>query len=800
MKYLIRKEIALFFTSPMGGVILFVWLLATSLLIWVFPGEYNIPGGGYATLRPFFSLAPVLFLFLVPAVSMRMFAEEKRSGTLELLLFRPLRLRTVVLANYFSVCLVMLLALLPTLVYAVSVGMMSSGGLDGGEVAGGYAGMLFLLAAFASVGVFASSVTSNQLVAFILAAALSFAGFYGFDLLSTLITGGNLHNLVEGLGMNAHYRSMARGVIDSRDVLYFLFISALFLFLTRCVLSHGNSLKSVLKGAVLSVVLLLLLLVQPKAFLRIDLTEGSRYSLSAQSRELVAKTSRPLEVILYLNGDLNPGFDRLRTATLDLLEELSQYAPGGISLRTVNPSLAPDEKSRQDNYLRMDERGMRGIAVNEHDREGKLSSKVVYPWLELVSGADTVPVELLKRSVDLTPQEVLNVSAGDLEYSLTEGIRLLVREEPKRVAFIEGHGEWAEPYVYEATELLSKYYQIDRGTISGDPGELDPYAVLIVAGPQTAFGEQEKFALDQYLMKGGSLLFFVDGTEISQPDFDRTGESATRKRELNLDDLFFAYGVRLNPVTVQDMNCTPIRVAATAAGAREAYTVLPWYFSPLLQPSAFHPVTRNLSPLKSEQVSTLSLAGRTEGLKKTVLLTTSPNARTLPVPEQVSLRYVEMPADPAYFNESRLPVAVLAEGNFVSAFRNRLLPGGAREPAGGRRQESRPARLIVAGSASLVKNDWKGQGDRTEPLPLGFEPVSGEQLGNAGFLVNAVNYLAGNDAWLSLRGRNFRLRLLDRQAVTSRLLKWQLINVAVPLGLWAVFAGGCIFYRRRRYS
>lgn len=776
-----------------------VWLLATWLLLWVFPGEYNIPEGGYATLRPLFSLAPVLFLFLVPAVSMRVFAEEKRSGTLELLLFRPLRLGSVVLAKYFSVCIIMLLALIPTLVYAVSVGMMSAGGADAGEIAGGYAGMVFLLAAFASVGVFASSVTSNQLIAFILAAVLSFAGFYGPGLLASLITEGAMHNLVGGWGMDAHYRSMARGVIDSRDLLYFLFICASFLFLTRCVLMRGKPLKECAKGAVVPVLLLVLLSVQPKAFLRFDLTEEARYSLSAQSRQLVRNMDRPLEVILYLNGALNPAFDRLRTATLDMLEELSQYAPGGITLRLSNPSLARDEKQRQENFVRMDKRGLRGIAVNEHDREGKLSTKVVYPWLELVSGTDTIPVELLKRSVALTPQEVLNVSAGDLEYGLTEGIRLLDRKEPERVAFIEGHGEWPEPYVYEATGLLSKFYQIDRGMISGNPAELAPYKVLIIAAPQTAFSEREKFALDQYLMNGGSLLFFVDGTEISEAEFEHTGESVTRKKELNLDDLFFDYGIRLNPVTVQDMNCTPIRVASTEAGAREAFTVLPWYFAPLLQPSPTHPVTRNISPLKSEQVSTLSLAGTTQGLKKSVLLTTSPNARTLPVPEQVSLRYVEMPADPAYFNESDLPVAVLAEGSFVSAFRNRLLPEGAVEPVNGRMQQSRPARLIVAASGSLVKNDWKGQGEQTEPLPLGFEPVSGNQLGNADFLVNAVNYLAGNEAWLELRGRNHRLRLLDKQAVTTGLLKWQSVNLAAPLGMLLVFVGGCVWFRRRRY-
>lgn len=797
MKYLIRKEISLFFSSAMGCTIVAVWLLATSLMVWVFPGEYNIADGGYASLRPLFSLAPILFLFLVPAASMRVFAEEKRSGTLELLLFRPLYTQVIVMGKYFAVWIMMLLSLVPTLIYVLSVRMMSANGLDAGEIAGGYAGLALLLAAFVSIGIFASSLTSNQLVAFILAAILSFSGFYGFELLATLFSGGNMHNLVAELGMNAHYRSLSRGVIDSRDVFYFMFIIALFLVFSVCILARNKTRKFYVRVTMLPLFLCMLLLILPKAFIRIDLTEGRRYSLSSQSRQLAGELERPLEVVLYLNGNLNPAFDRLRTASLDMLEELSQYMPDGIAVKLINPSSASGEKQRQENYLRMDSRGLRGVSVNEHDREGKLSSKVVFPWMELVYNGDTVPVDLLKKNATLSPQEMLNVSIGDLEYGLTEGLRLLTLKEPERVAFIEGHDEFPEPYVSEATGLLSKYYHVDRGPVSGDPAELYPYKVLIIASPQTAFSEREKFALDQYLMNGGSLLFFVDGTEISRQEFDATGESATLKKELNLDDLFFNYGIRLNPVTLQDMNCTPIRVASAAAGTTDAYTVVPWFFSPLLHPSPSHPVTKNSSLLKSEQVSTISFVGIDSALKKTVLLTSSPNAHTLPVPEKVSLRYIEMPADPAYFNESDLPVAVLVEGNFTSAFRNRLLPDGAREPSAGRKQESKPARLLVAASGSLIKNEWKGQGDRSEPLPLGFEPVSGEQLGNADFLVNSVNYLAGNDRWLNLRGRSGKLRLLDKQAVTSGLLKWQLFNVVAPLGLLIAFAVVFAGYRKQ---
>jgi len=383
------------------------------------------------------------------------------------------------------------------------------------------------------------------------------------------------------------------------------------------------------------------------AFLRVDLTPEKRYTLSKQSKEIIKSLNKPLEVILYLNGDLNPAFDRLRTSTKDMLDELSVYASHGIILHEINPSAAPDEKTREEHFQRMDRKGMRGLSVNEHDREGKLSSKVIYPWMELVYNGDTIPVSLLKKNITLTPQQVLNTSVGELEYSLTEGIRILSVTKPERIAFIEGHNEFSQPNVYEATNLFSRYYNVDRGSLSGNPAELRPYKVLIIASPQKAFTEKEKFTLDQYLMNGGSILWLVDGVKMSMQEFDGTGESATLKQDINLDDMLFTYGVRINPVTIQDMQCTAIRLASSEAGSKEAYTTLPWYFAPLLVPSPGSMITHNISPVKSEFVSTISFVGNSD-VKKEVLLTTSPNAHTLRVPEKISLRYVEMPAEESY--------------------------------------------------------------------------------------------------------------------------------------------------------
>lgn len=555
--------------------------------------------------------------------------------------------------------------------------------------------------------------------------------------------------------------------------------------------------KKILEGFGLLALLLAINMLSSRLFVRMDLTAEKRYTLSNQSKQLIKSLDKPLEVILYPNGDLNPAFDRLRTSATDMLDELSVYASHSITLREVNPSAAPDEKIRREHYLKMDQRGMKGLSVNEHDREGKLSSKVIYPWMELIYNGDTIAVSLLKKNLNLTPQEVLNTSAGELEYNLTEGIRVLTLNNPNRIAFIEGHGEWSEPYVYEATNLLSKYYNVDRGQLSGNPEELLPYKVLIIASPQKAFSEKEKFAIDQYLMSGGSILWLVNGIKISMQEFDATGESSTLKQDVNLDDLLFTYGVRINPVTVQDMQCTAIRLASSEAGAKEAFTTLPWYFAPLLIPSTESIITHNISPLKSEFVSTISFVGNDQ-LKKQVLLTTSPNAHTLPVPEKVSLRYVEMPAEESYFNEPSLPVAGLIEGKFPSAFINRLTPDSCIELPQGRLQQSKSTRMIIAATGSIIKNEWKGQREAAHPVPLGFDEVSGEQLGNAEFITNAVNYLAGNDQWLNLRSRDYKLRLLNRQAINEQRGLWEIINIAVPLILLLIAGFTYSRYRKRK--
>ena len=793
MKFFLKKELSGIYNSVSGYLLPASFLLFISLMLWVFSGEYNIPDSGYATLRPFFNLAAMLFLLFVPVMSMHLLADERRLGTLELLLFRPVSLYSIIVSKFLACFLSLCVPLALTLVYVISLYQLSTASVDWGEIIGGYVGLLCLLLALSAIGLFSSSLTRSQLVSFLIAVSLSFSLYFGFDLVAGLFMDGRLHNGLEQFGMYSHFRSFVHGVIDSRDVFYFLSIALLFLCLTYIVLSArrvGGYSRHIILWIMLS---LAFSFISFWGYFRLDLTADRRYTLSDSTCRLVMGLKHPLQVRCYLNGDLNPAFHRLRTATVDMLEELALYAPYGISMEQINPSVASDEAIRQDRYMELEARGIRGISVNEHDREGKFSSRIVFPWLELIYGGDTLPVRLLGHSVSQTPQQVLNGSMRDLEFTLSDGLRVLTIQEPERVAFIEGHDELTEPYVWSATDLLSRYYQVDRGSLQAGLKAIMPYKVLIIAGSRKKFTDEEKFVLDQYLMQGGRLFFLLDGVVISDEAFSRQGESPTLKSETGLDDLLFTYGVRINPVVVQDMSCIPIRLRSTRLGMEDTYSVMPWYFAPLLEASEEHLITKHISPLKSELVSTLSWVGNVDGLRRTVLLTTSGNAHTLPVPEAVSLRYVEMPADAGYFNEFCLPVAGLLEGVFPSAYRHRKRSGG--------KEKSEPTRLLVCATASVIRNEWQGNGADSTPLPLGYEPVNRQQLGNADFVLNAVNYLAGHEEWLNLRGRHLHLRLLNREQLTSHLLHWQLFNVLFPV-LGILLCGIIVYWSnaRKRYT
>jgi len=543
--------------------------------------------------------------------------------------------------------------------------------------------------------------------------------------------------------------------------------------------------------------LLVLAVVSFFFFFRIDLTTDKRYSISEQSKSLMINTDSPLKVVVYLDGDLNPGFIRLKKATSELLDELSVYAGKSIDITFENPSLADSPEQREKKYAELQARGLLPTAVYERDKEGKSIQKVIFPWMEMSYKGKKVQICLLRNILGHSGEENLNISIENLEFEITDGIRRLVNRDVSKIAFIEGHGELSESETYDISKTLSNYFQIDRGTIATNATILDNYKVIIIAKPTKPFSESDKFVIDQYIMHGGRVLWLLDGVRVSRENLSTIGLSPALELDLNLNDQLFTYGVRINPVLLQDVQCATVPVNIAPASASPQFEPTPWYFAPLLLTSPEHPVTRNITEVRSEFCSGIDIVGDNKLVNKQLLLATSDNTHIVGTPTTIDLSQKIKAGDKAYFNLEYVPVAVALEGVFESDFANRMTPKGLTNTSPTLKQSLKTRQIVVA-DGDIIRNDIVPKDSIT--IPLGYDRYMNQQFGNRDFIQNAVLYLADNDGWMELRSRNLKLRLLNKKITNEDKLTWQLTNVLLPLGFLLIFGIGYQIVRKRKYT
>lgn len=543
---------------------------------------------------------------------------------------------------------------------------------------------------------------------------------------------------------------------------------------------------------------LVLIVVSYFFFFRIDLTSDKRYSLSNRTKTLMESIPGKLEMTVYLDGDLNPGFLRLKKSTAELLDELSVYSAAAIDVKYVNPSLADTPEERSKNYTALADRGLIPTAVYERDKEGKTIQKVIFPWVEMKYNGKRVAVGLLKNVLGNTGDQNLNVSIENLEFEITDGIRRVINNEVRKIAFIEGHGELDYNQTLDISKSLVKYFQVDRGVLGMDASVLKDYKAIIIAAPKTPFSETDKFIIDQYVMHGGRVLWLLDGVRIARENLSTIGMSPAMALDLNLDDQLFRYGVRINPVIVQDVQCSSVPLNIAPAGEKPQFEPTPWYWSPLLLTSPDHPITRNVTQVKADFASGLDLVGDNKEVKSSLLLITSDNTHIVGTPTTIDLSQTPKSADKKYFNLGYLPVAVALEGNFDSDFANRMTPKGMAN-VGPLREKSLYARQIVVADGDIIRNETPPAGDSTV-IPLGYDRYMNQQFGNKDFVLNSVLYLTDDDGWMELRNRTLKLRLLNKHLTDNDRLFWQLINVVLPVLILLLFGALYLFFRKRKYT
>ena len=517
---------------------------------------------------------------------------------------------------------------------------------------------------------------------------------------------------------------------------------------------------------------------------RWDMTDDKHYSLSEASKTLLRQTDAPIEVAVLLEGDLNSGFRRLRKATEETLAEMAIYA----DIKDLNAL-----KDLKDSL------GLRPILIHEREQNGKTAQTTVYPYALMTYKGKRAIVTLLKNTRGLSGEENLNASIEQLEFAFMEALQLLLQRETPRVAILEGHGEPDEAHTYDLMSALSKYFQVDRGTIANsmesatDSHILDGYKAVIIAAPKTAFDERERFVIDQYIMRGGTVLWAIDGVRFSEQVLQSEGFTPVLPLELGLTEMLFRYGVRVNPALVQDIQCLPIPVNVSSDPQQPNLQPMPWTFAPLLLTSQGSPITKNMGQVMSTFVSPIDAVGGEDGIEKRVLLATSTASRLTATPGEVDLN--ELNPDMRLFQYQYIPVAVSMEGCFHSAFAHRMTPDGITgdEPI---RKQSVKTRQIVIGSGSVVVNELqKGQA-----LPMGYDRYSGMQFSNRDFILNAVLWLTDSEGLISLREKSVALRLLNDKRAHDERTKIQVVSTITPILVLALIGGMVVVVRKRKYE
>ncbi|NNK40247.1 MAG: gliding motility-associated ABC transporter substrate-binding protein GldG [Winogradskyella sp.] len=529
------------------------------------------------------------------------------------------------------------------------------------------------------------------------------------------------------------------------------------------------------------------------AYKRFDLTQDKRYSLSDSSKEIIAKVDTPLIIDVFLVGDFPSEFRRLQNETRQILEEYT-LNNNLIKINYINP--IADEETRERNIQQLTQSGLQPY-VNSDANAGKVTQELIFPWAFASYKDQTVKIELLKRSITEPIQQQITNSIQQLEYSFSDGFSKLVNAKSKKIAVLKGNGQLGDLNIADFLKTIQQYYNIAPFTLdSVATNALDTYKklkdfdLIISAKPTEAFSENEKLVLDQFMMYGGKSLWLTEAVVMDKDSlYNSTGSNVSILRDLNLKDFFFKYGVRINPSLVKDLFSAPIMLAI-GEGSESQLQPLQWQYSPLAASNPKHPTTKNLNVVKFDFASPIDTLKN--GVSKTVLLESSTSSKLEGVPTLISLADVTKDPEEETYTMGSQTLAVLLEGEFSSVYENRILPFDIDDY----KDKSTTTKMVVISDGDVVKNEIL----KNQPQPLGFDRFTGRQFGNKEFLLNVVNYLLDDSGFINIRAKELQIAYLDAEKVDDEKLKWQLINIAIPLVL--LFAFGYLFnyFRKKKYS
>lgn len=538
---------------------------------------------------------------------------------------------------------------------------------------------------------------------------------------------------------------------------------------------------------------------------RLDLTHEKRYTLSAPTKNLLSKLDDDVEVDFFLQGDLKAGIRQLSKSTQELLQEFNEYCDGKIRVRTFDPLTTLDDSAKVTFLDSLRKIGIQPKTQVAQSKKGEeQSQRIVIPGAILKYKDKIFPVDLLKGvqvGGEGQPEEQLYTNAETLlEYKFGSAIDKITRKQTPAVGYVVGNGEPLDFRVYNLIQDLRANYRF--GVLRLDSVPLIPlqYDALIIVKPTEKFSDREKLSLDQYVMHGGKLIWAIDQLYAEMDSLRLDHETVAYDRGLELEDLFFKYGVRVNQNLVEDIQCAPLNMVVGMQGDKPQIQPIQWPYFPLLNGSLTNPISKNLDPVYAKFANSIDTV-KAPGIQKTVLLQSSANGRTISTPALITFESVKQASDPRLFHTPNIPVAMLLEGKFNSLFANRVGSAVADSLANYYKQPFLPAAtnntgVIVIGDADIVMNEVTRQG----PLAMGFDKDNEYTFANEDFIQNCVEYLVNPSHILETRSKDYTLRLLDTAKVEEERSFWQFINIVLPLLL--VIAGGYIYQalRKRKYQ
>lgn len=547
-------------------------------------------------------------------------------------------------------------------------------------------------------------------------------------------------------------------------------------------------------------------------FTRFDLTSEKRYTLSPTTKEILNGLNDYVYFKVYLEGDFPAGFKKLRRETKEMLDEFRAYSKY-IDYEFINPAESGNEAEIRETYNQLYRAGLNPADLNVKNSDGSTKQMVIWPGALVSYRNNTeIAIDLLENQIGQTDSEALNASMQNLEFRLIDAVKKVTRLMKPNIAFIEGHGELEAQQVQDITQTLSQNYNVVRLEIDGridalihrtqdtmrDVSAFPSFDAIVIAKPTQPFDERDKFLIDQYIMHGGKVLWLVEPVFATMDSLQNQESTVGIEQDLNLDDMLFKYGVRLNRDLLLDLTCAALPIRTGQVGGQAQLEFFRWYYFPLLQAASEHPMVRNMNAIKADFVSSIDATTSATDVEQIPLLRTSNYTKVSGTPVFITLAMLRQTPDQRMFATKGKNVAYLLKGTFPSLYANRIPQEIADDQATDFMEESKPTAMIVVADGDIIRNQIDIR--TRKPLPLGFDQYTQNTYANKEFIENAISYLVEGEGMIDIRSRELKVRLLDATKVSRERAKWQVINTLVPIAIIILLGVALAFVRKRKYS